>query len=492
MKFGFEVSLKEGANRTNDGQQEAAGRIGFALSPTTPLAITYMDNSVSSQGLEISSQDFPNQNGVRGFVRESEETSQFSSPKFGLNHILNPEDTNGRRGSERDGPVLDNTSDMSYPVSDDIMEPFMLYSEFHSTLRDYMFLNAGAPDFGMPLQSSALNDELASLQRPKRPDMDVSQSELGRRIQEFTESSLETQFDLADFSPMQKLHLYQNYVTEIAPWLDMFDMYRTFGTCIPHLASTNRALLYSIYAISSRQLELTSAPYLKPLTLRLYQEALKELIPTINKAADSVMISSCVLLCVLEMMSSSPNEWRHHLDGCAALFMANDINGFSDNLDKGLFWCYARMDICSALISETTTLIPSENWLPKNVAMEQLKMCFLKSGSIDMYANYMVFLCSRVLNLISTEALDYDEQWKHLWDEIIQWRVDRPQELQPLAEYDDTPFPGILYLVGPAISSNQLYHMAIILLTDSKPHRFKIEASQHIVCCFIKIFASFY
>lgn len=78
------------------------------------------------------------------------------------------------------------------------------------------------------------------------------------------------------------------------------------------------------------------------------------------------MVASCVVLCVLEMMScklhtdtdllrptypvsitdlclGSPKMWRRHLDGSASLILSLGINGFSGGLEQALFWCFARM-----------------------------------------------------------------------------------------------------------------------------------------------------
>lgn len=65
--------------------------------------------------------------------------------------------------------------------------------------------------------------------------------------------------------------------------------------------------------------------------------------------------------------------------------------------------------------------------------------------------------------------------WVRLWDEIQSWRQDRPAELLQLEFGNDSqqsksaPFPFILFAAPCAISSNQLYHTACLLLLDIKP-----------------------
>lgn len=395
-----------------------------------------------------------------------------TTPRLGLDHILNPrESAKFENGAlEKPGELAER---MELAQLDNLMEPFMLYLDLHSTLRDYMFTNAAVADIDyerpMPSYLVPILEHVEDTNR--------SFQELGQRLKNFENENSEI-----GLSDAQKLLLYQNYLYEIAPWLDMFDFSRTFGTRIPQLAKLNEALLNAIFAISSRQIELTQPGYNKEVTLRLYQAALRELIPPVTKKPTTAMISSCLLLCVLEMMSLSPNDWRYHLEGCAALFKRNGINGFSTELERGLFWCYARMDICAALISDKSTNISHQDWIPKDIEVENSRDLFLNSKSSDMYANYIVFLCCRVLNLISNESKTYDQEWESLWTELIKWQEKCPEEYKSFSEYEDTPFPGILYLAGPAVSSNQLYHMAIIIMTENKPRRFKIEVCEHVVC----------
>lgn len=389
---------------------------------------------------------------------------------------------------------VDTNTTYSFSPSDSLA-PFLLYNDLHNTLRDYMFTNAELNDFtttanfnnilGSPAPNSLSRNSSKNLQDLLTNRIDSSNKELD--IKSTTNSNNNKVSDilnsfLMDLSSSEELKLFKNYLYEVAPWLDMFDNSNQFGTTVADLAQGNKALLYAIYAISSRQKEQTDAKYPSEKTINLYQESLKHLIPTVNKLIDKSIISACVILCVFEMMSSSPKEWRHHLEGCHALFEANDINGFSGDLERRLFWCYARMDVNSAVIGEQCTIIPSESWLPKGCSIYELKRLFNEAKDDDMYANYIVFLCSRVLNLITKDSKNFHQEWEFLWNEIIDWNLNRPFHLKPLLSYDDKPFPGVLFLNGPAISANQLFHMAVILLTQNKPRLYKIKPSTCIVC----------
>lgn len=122
----------------------------------------------------------------------------------------------------------------------------------------------------------------------------------------------------------------------------MFDTQCVFRIQIPALASHFPALLYAILAISARQMERKEGIQDSFESLELYQEAIRILSPLLQ-VRDSKVIAACVLLCCLEMMSARAQDWRRHLEGCAALFDAFGIHGFSNGLLQAVFWCYARM-----------------------------------------------------------------------------------------------------------------------------------------------------
>lgn len=122
----------------------------------------------------------------------------------------------------------------------------------------------------------------------------------------------------------------------------MFDTQCIFRIQLPAMARDFPALLYAILAISARQMERKEGIQVSFESLELYQEAIRLLNPLLQ-VRDPKVVAACVLLCCLEMMSARAQDWRRHLEGCAALFDAFGIHGFSDKLLQAVFWCYARM-----------------------------------------------------------------------------------------------------------------------------------------------------
>jgi hypothetical protein len=141
----------------------------------------------------------------------------------------------------------------------------------------------------------------------------------------------------------------QNYINEIAPWLDMFDSKRAFGTVLLDYAQHSEALLYAILALSARQIERKQRTKESFESLELYSQSIR-LFAALLPSRDAEVIAIAVILCCLEMMSASALDWRRHLEGCASLFAACNLNGFSGGMNQALFWCYARMGMYRHLI----------------------------------------------------------------------------------------------------------------------------------------------
>jgi hypothetical protein len=124
--------------------------------------------------------------------------------------------------------------------------------------------------------------------------------------------------------------------------LDMFDSNGAFAVQVPVLAHRCPALLYALLALSARQIERKEQTQRAFDSIELYQQSIR-LLSHLLQAKDFTLIPTCVILCCLEMMSASPRDWRRHLEGCAALFDAFGVNGFSGGILQSTFWCYARM-----------------------------------------------------------------------------------------------------------------------------------------------------
>jgi len=163
------------------------------------------------------------------------------------------------------------------------------------------------------------------------------------------------------------------------------------------------------------------------------------------------------------------------------LMVSPGITGASHGLESALFWVFARMDVCGGLISSEKTLIPMPKWMDADDPDADIATFV---GSFDMYANHMVYLCGRVVDLLCTSGkweqrqqrsrriiVDYLSEWTRLFSLVERWYANRPEEMKPLLQIPNIaqPFATTLFGSGPAISGNQMYHTAALLMLKYKP-----------------------
>ncbi|KAK3115017.1 hypothetical protein LTR53_006057 [Teratosphaeriaceae sp. CCFEE 6253] len=359
-------------------------------------------------------------------------------------------------------------------TSDDgIFLPGSQYLELHAQLRNRM-IDTARSTVPSRLGTPDADDHVGTDMHDPFADGVETEDEESRR--------------LAALSPEQEYVLWQNYIAEVAGWIDKFDINRSFELVLPMLAKSHSHLKYAILALSARQMERKSQMVDNSRSLALYQHAIHLLSPALHRRTTAVL-ASCIVLAVLEMMSCSPKAWRRHLDGCAALIQALGLSGACGGLEQALFWVFARMDVCGGLISSERTLIPMHKWMLGSDILLDIAMMDAQ-GTFDMYANHVVYLLGRVIDLLCfsgkweqrhhrrsavRDMLDYATEWSQLFELVEAWYENRPEEVKSLLAIpsdgrDPTkPFPTLLYGNGPGVSGNQMYHTAALLMLKYKP-----------------------
>lgn len=288
----------------------------------------------------------------------------------------------------------------------------------------------------------------------------------------------------------------RNWITDCAPFLDKFDEEQHFGVHALIVARNSPSLLYAILAFSARQTERKTGQGESHDSLEFYQESIRLVAPLLQAKDPNVLITVCILAC-LELMSVSPRDWRRHVQGCAALFETFGINGLSGGLLQAVFWCYARMDLIGAIISNGAEcpVLPLDCWVgvstgdssSKEELEEMIRDAFLQRSLLapDMHANWVVYLCGRICELVCkrTRCLElnetdkddsrpFTERWQRLWDELQFWTAQRPPAMLPIKATragTEQIFPEIFFAHWAAISGNQLYHTACIMMLEIKP-----------------------
>lgn len=149
-------------------------------------------------------------------------------------------------------------------------------------------------------------------------------------------------------------------------------------------------------------------------------------------------------------------------------------------------------DVCGALMSQDLTLIPVKTWASKIDFESDIRLFRNPLNGFDTYANYAVFLCAHCVAYLKNfrdrtrevERGAWISQWTELLGLLDDWYNDRPEEMKPIQtippseDKDASPFPTVLYGNGPAVSGNQLYHTATLIILQEKPPGLKIQRKQ--------------
>ncbi|KND89502.1 hypothetical protein TOPH_05789 [Tolypocladium ophioglossoides CBS 100239] len=290
-------------------------------------------------------------------------------------------------------------------------------------------------------------------------------------------------------SSEEECTLWRHWFDQIAPWLDMLDSERHFQHVLPTMVPDHDHLRFSMLALSARHMELKNATLATGRGLALYREASRLLLPRLPSRSTAV-IASYVLLCVLEVLSCPPKGWKRHLEDCAGMMEAVGFSGFVGGLRQALFWCFARMDVCGGLASSVATLVPVSRWASASrMNLDDGVRLFRSDRDLTGWANYAVFLTAQVLDLlapVSDTSLHvsnradpvFGTRWIRLWKHISDWLESRPAPLCPvmtITSSDSSLFPTIIFSNPAAISGNQLYHTASLLMLQNKPRGVRLS-----------------
>lgn len=134
-------------------------------------------------------------------------------------------------------------------------------------------------------------------------------------------------------------------------------------------------------------------------------------------------------------------------------------------------------DVCGGLISSEKTLMPVHGWAPGNSLNEDVRL-FRDCQRYDVYANLAIYLCAQVLDVSASRDVSVSEftsRWNALFSAVEDWYLHRPAEMEsilesaPTPEEYSSPFSRILFSNPAAISGNQMYHTASILMLQMRP-----------------------
>ncbi len=280
----------------------------------------------------------------------------------------------------------------------------------------------------------------------------------------------------------RQLELWRNFSDNVAPCLDACSNKPHFQHSLPMLAKSADHLHYAALAFSSRHLENQEPNSSFSESRGLQKDAINLLLPELH-TLDTATIATCVLLCIIDLLSAPTSKSSTSLRTCAALMETADINARSGGFRQAVFWCFANFAIWHGLsYPAQPTVLPMRFFYPSDSLVSAVD--YVRSHTLgDGHAKYAVFVASMINNTLARSTASSGLKQAHsqaqaqhsvLTDLLSDWFNCRPEDMQPLMSYpsilDDEhhPFPMVLYPTIPAAIGNLLHHCASTLVLQNE------------------------
>ncbi|KAI0421495.1 hypothetical protein F5X98DRAFT_328500 [Xylaria grammica] len=292
-----------------------------------------------------------------------------------------------------------------------------------------------------------------------------------------------------------EVELLKYYSHHIAPWLDVYDQNQTFGNHVPRLAMASpcvlELLLHVSAVFSSRPVEIVQRRGAGLFHLQAMSNP-----PGIESPSSALRTIACFVLArTLLFVDSIPDTWECNFQGDGAFLYFRRFN-FLDIGQRRMWFAFLtlilRLEVAYCLMNQRAPVWISElahqiqtQWGMGNSGANgpggifNASLCCLKLLIDVMNFSFPPFNASdatTVLGQISastTPSTSRADKWNELSNGLHAWYTSRPLRLEPLAEVEhpESAFPTVIFPTGAGVSSNILYHTAMLLLLNKKPQR---------------------
>lgn len=217
--------------------------------------------------------------------------------------------------------------------------------------------------------------------------------------------------------------MFENFIKNVAPWLDLFDPTRCFSIFVPHLAMHDAGLMNAVLALSARHLSLspnsTEEQQDRNIGLQYYYQTLHYLQKAMRHDSYTTsleLLATALIVSKYEMLDDQGSGgWERHLKGVFWIQRSQVIQGESGGLKAAVWWAWLRQDVWAAFRERRKTL---SFWTPTK-ALNTLDAHELASRSIYLFA--------RAVDYCSSEEIEAGER-------SLQARIDRADVVLGLLE----------------------------------------------------------
>ncbi|KAI5464249.1 hypothetical protein BGZ63DRAFT_148699 [Mariannaea sp. PMI_226] len=268
----------------------------------------------------------------------------------------------------------------------------------------------------------------------------------------------------------QTADLVQRYQNGIGTWLDVLDHQVNYTRHVVRIAFCSRLVLYSICALTAKQLSLASIESERPdweaIAARYYGESLGLLINHLNQPDNSheIELTAAIALCSYELLDHPGVDYKRHLDGARSLIQSRKPSKTWTELEKASFWVFARQDVAMALVNESPTLILPDEWRP---------LLPTKLIEEDALGNKVLWLLAQIIELRfgSSASTVNESEWCRIQDlrrDLDQWFTSLPPTYHgiPISGTEESGLVDILLTMTSTMTGLLYYHLARMLLLE--------------------------
>ncbi|KAI1371395.1 hypothetical protein F4677DRAFT_435945 [Hypoxylon crocopeplum] len=287
-----------------------------------------------------------------------------------------------------------------------------------------------------------------------------------------------------------EVDLLKYYGHHLAPWLDVYDQRQTFRYLVTQLAMNSPCVLEGILqlsaAFSGRPMEVVRRRGIGPLHLQAMACP-----PTAESPFSAIrIIASFVLVRTLLFVQDVPNSWKPSFYASPGFHKFSFTDATQGRIWFSLLALISRLEVAHSLMNHSASALMSE------IIEQILTLSKAYESGVDQSQKTLdvslrcLGLLADVINLClpTLEAEDDVVQplaavsilvgaarvarWEELLEKLCAWHTSRPPELQPLMEVEgrEATFPTVIFASGAGISSNIIYHTAVFLLLNNRPH----------------------
>ncbi|KAJ5369893.1 uncharacterized protein N7496_005985 [Penicillium cataractarum] len=181
--------------------------------------------------------------------------------------------------------------------------------------------------------------------------------------------------------------LFEHFVHQVCPWIDLFDTTTQFSTFVAHLAIHNAGLMNAILGLASRHLALNprldneNMPNKEEAALQYYYQTLHYVQKAMQYSSYKTsleLLATTLIISAYEMLDNSTNDWERHLEGVFLIQRSQTIHGECGGLHSAVWWAWLCQDIWAAFREKRKTLTfwvpqkPLSSLLPHELAMRSI------------------------------------------------------------------------------------------------------------------------